>query len=156
MSPLFPPTAYALNFPWLASESSDFQQEFGVEGRRETTYLASYHGLASKLGSQVVANCASCHGTHSIFPSNDPRSTINRANLARTCGQCHPGVTEKFTSAKVHVDAPLSADVGSKAVRWIRRFYLSMIFAVIGGMLLHNFIIWRSKVLARRKLLAAT
>jgi len=27
-----------------------------------------------------------------------------------------------------------------------------MIFAVIGGMLLHNFIIWRSKVIARRKL----
>jgi cytochrome b subunit of formate dehydrogenase len=127
-------------------------QEFGVEGRRETTYLASYHGLASKLGSQVVANCASCHGTHSIFPSSDPRSTIHPSHLARTCGQCHPGVTEKFASSKVHVDAPLSADVGSKAVRWIRRFYLGMIFAVIGGMLLHNFIIWRSKVIARRKL----
>ena len=126
-------------------------QEFGVEGHRVSTYLASYHGLASRLGSQVVANCASCHGTHSIFPSSDPRSTINKANLARTCGQCHPGVTEKFTEAKVHVDAPLSADVGSKAVRWIRRFYLSMIYAVIGGMLLHNFIIWRSKVVARRK-----
>ncbi len=132
-------------------EGVRLSQEFGVEGRRETTYLASYHGLASKLGSQVVANCASCHGTHSIFPSSDRRSTINRANLARTCGQCHPGVTEKFTAAKVHVDAPLSADVGSKAVRWIRKFYLGMIFAVIGGMLLHNFIIWRSKVVARRK-----
>jgi cytochrome b subunit of formate dehydrogenase len=60
-------------------------------------------------------------------------------------------VTEKFTAAKVHVDAPLSADIGSKAVRWIRKFYLGMIFAVIGGMLLHNFIIWRSKLLARRK-----
>jgi len=132
-------------------EGVRLSQEFGVEGRRETTYLASYHGLASRLGSQVVANCASCHGTHSIFPSSDPRSTINRANLARTCGQCHPGVTEKFTSAKVHVDAPLSADVGSKAVRWIRKFYLGMIFAVIGGMLLHNLIIWRSKVIARRK-----
>ena len=133
-------------------ESVRLSEEFGVEGRRETTYLASYHGLASRLGSQVVANCASCHGTHSIFPSSDPRSTIHRANLARTCGQCHPGATGKFTSAKVHVDAPLSADVGSKAVRWIRRFYLGMIVAVIGGMLLHNFIIWRSKAVARRKL----
>jgi cytochrome b subunit of formate dehydrogenase len=114
--------------------------------------LASYHGLASRGGSQVVANCASCHGTHSIFPSSDPRSTINHANLARTCGQCHPGVTEKFAASKVHVDAPLSADVGSKAVRWIRRFYMSMIFVVIGGMLLHNFIIWRAKVIALRKI----
>ena len=132
-------------------EGVRLSQEFGVQGRRETTYLASYHGLASRLGSQVVANCASCHGTHSIFPSSDPRSTINRANLVRTCGQCHPGVTEKFTAAKVHVDAPLSADVGSKAVRWIRKFYLSMIFVVIGGMLAHNFILWRAKVLERRK-----
>jgi cytochrome b subunit of formate dehydrogenase len=131
-------------------ESVRLSQEFGVEGRRASTYLASYHGLAARLGSQVVANCASCHGVHDILPSSDPRSTINQANLARTCGQCHPGVNEKFTGAKVHVDAPLSADIGSKAVRWIRRFYLGMIFAVIGGMLLHNFIIWRAKVVRRR------
>ena len=133
-------------------EGVRLSQEFGVEGRRATTYLASYHGLASRLGSQVVANCASCHGTHSIFPSSDPRSTIHPSNLARTCGQCHPGVTEKFTSAKVHVDAPLSADIGSKAVRWIRKTYLALIFMVIGGMLAHNVIIWRAKVIALRKL----
>ena len=40
----------------------------------------------------------------------------------------------------------------ARAVRWIRRFYLSMIVMVIGGMLLHNLIIWRSKIIARRKL----
>ena len=133
-------------------EGMRLSQEFGVEGRRSTTYLASYHGLASKLGSQVVANCASCHGVHNILPSTDPRSTINKANLIRTCGQCHPGVSEKFVLGKVHVDAPLSADIGSVAVRWIRRFYLSMIFGVIGGMLLHNLIIWRRKAIERRDL----
>src|SRR5581483_5921296 len=132
-------------------EGVRLSQEFGIQGRRATTYLASYHGLASRGGSQIVANCASCHGTHSIFSSSAPRSTIHPSNLAKTCGQCHPGVTEKFTAAKVHVDAPLSADIGSKAVRWIRSFYLGMIFAVIGGMLLHNFIIWRSKLIAKRK-----
>src|SRR5579862_261336 len=41
-------------------EGVRLSQEFGVEGRRETTYLASYHGLAARFGSQVVANCASC------------------------------------------------------------------------------------------------
>jgi cytochrome b subunit of formate dehydrogenase len=124
--------------------------EFGVEGGRATTYLASYHGLASKLGSKVVANCASCHGVHNILPSSDTRSKINRANLVETCGQCHPGVTEKFALGKVHVNAPLSADVGSVTVRWIRKFYLGMIFAVIGAMLIHNLIIWRKKALMRR------
>lgn len=131
-------------------EGVRLSQELGVEGSRASTYLASYHGLASKRGSQIVANCASCHGVHDILPSSDPRSTINRANLVRTCGQCHPGVTEKFTLGKVHVDAPLSADIGSKAVRWIRSFYLLMIFAVIGGMVLHNLIIWRRKAILRR------
>ena len=131
-------------------EGVRLSQEFGFEGRRATTYLASYHGLASKLGSQVVANCASCHGVHNILPSSDPRSTINRQNLVKTCGQCHPGVTEKFIAAKVHVDAPLSADTGSVAVRWIRKFYISMIVVVIGGMLLHNFVIWRRKTILRR------
>lgn len=125
-------------------------EEFGVEGSRATTYLASYHGLASKRGSKVVANCASCHGVHNILPSSDPRSTISRANLVKTCGQCHPGVTDKFALGKVHVDAPLSADTGSVAVRWIRKFYLSLIFMVIGAMLIHNLIIWRRKALMRR------
>jgi cytochrome b subunit of formate dehydrogenase len=37
------------------------------------------------------------------------------------------------------------------AVRLIRKFYLGMIVAVIGGMILHNLIIWRHKALLRRK-----
>jgi cytochrome b subunit of formate dehydrogenase len=137
-------------------EGVRLSQEIGVEGSRASTYLASYHGLANKRGSQIVANCASCHGAHYILPSSDPRSTINRANLVHTCGQCHPGVTAKFALGKVHVDAPLSADIGSIAVRWIRRFYLSMILAVIGGMVLHNLIIWRRKALQRRDLYPRT
>lgn len=132
-------------------EGVRLNDEFGVEGRRSTTYLASYHGLASQLGSQIVANCASCHGVHNILPSSDSRSTINRANLVNTCGQCHPGVTEKFALSRVHVDAPLSADTGSVAVRWIRKLYLGMIFAVIGAMLLHNLVIWRRKAILRRQ-----
>jgi cytochrome b subunit of formate dehydrogenase/nitrate/TMAO reductase-like tetraheme cytochrome c subunit len=131
-------------------EGVRLSQELGIPGARASTYLQSYHGLASKLGSQVVANCASCHGVHNILPSSDARSMINKANLVKTCGQCHPGVGEKFVLGKVHVDAPLSADVGSVAVRWIRGFYLSMIAAVIGGMLLHNLIIWRRKAIERR------
>jgi cytochrome b subunit of formate dehydrogenase len=131
-------------------ESVRLASEFGVEGRRSTTYLASYHGLASQVGSNVVANCASCHGVHNILPSTDPKSTINRANLPKTCGHCHPGATDKFIQGKVHVDAPLSADIGSTAVRWIRRFYLGMILGLIGVMLLHNFVIWRRKAIALR------
>ncbi len=128
-------------------ESVRLSQEFGIAGRRATTYLSSYHGLAQEGGSNVAANCASCHGVHNILPSSDPNSTISQANLTKTCGQCHPGATDNFTKGKIHIDVPLSADIGSKAVRWTRRFYLLMIFATIGGMFLHNFLAWRKKAI---------
>jgi cytochrome b subunit of formate dehydrogenase len=131
-------------------EGVRLSQEFGVQGGRISTYLDSYHGLASEGGSMVVANCASCHGVHNILPSSDPRSTINRANLDVTCGKCHEGVTQKFTLSKVHTDRGQSKDIGSIAVRWVRWTYLTLIFVVIGAMILHNAIIWRSKALARR------
>ncbi|MEJ2219172.1 MAG: cytochrome B, partial [Gemmatimonadota bacterium] len=60
------------------------------------SYEKSVHGLALRSGSQTVANCASCHGVHLILPSSDPRSTINPANLPRTCGKCHPGAGTRF------------------------------------------------------------
>jgi cytochrome b subunit of formate dehydrogenase len=131
-------------------EGVRLSQEFGVPGNRVTSYFDSYHGLATEGGSLVAANCASCHGVHNILPSGDPRSTINRANLDATCGKCHAGVTQKFTVTKVHLDSGPSKDIGSVAVRWVRVFYLSLIFMVIGAMFLHNAIVWRSKAMARR------
>jgi cytochrome b subunit of formate dehydrogenase len=132
-------------------EGMRMSEDYGFSGRRLTTYSASYHGLAAELGSTVVANCASCHGAHDILPSSDPRSTISKANLVKTCGQCHPGASDKFVQGKVHIDVPLSADISSIAIRWIRRIYIPMIILVIGGMVLHNFLIWRKKALARRR-----
>ena len=133
-------------------EGVRLSQEFGVQGNRVSSYLDSYHGMAAEGGSVVVANCASCHGVHNILPSSDPRSTINKANLDVTCGKCHRGVTQKFTLNKVHMDLSQSRDIGSVAVRWVRWFYLALIFAVIGAMFLHNAIIWRSKAVARRRM----
>jgi cytochrome b subunit of formate dehydrogenase len=135
-------------------EGVRLSKEFGVPGNRVSSYMDSYHGLAAEGGSAVVANCASCHGVHNILPSSDPRSTINRANLDATCGKCHQGVTQKFTLTRVHLeDGTHPRDIGSIAVRWIRWFYLVLIFGVIGAMFLHNAIIWRSKAVARRAML---
>jgi cytochrome b subunit of formate dehydrogenase len=90
---------------------------------------------------------------HNILPSSDPRSTVNRANLDATCGQCHKGVTQKFTLTPVHLgDGIHPKDIGSIAVRWIRLIYVVLILVVIGVMFLHNAIIWRSKAVARRKM----
>jgi cytochrome b subunit of formate dehydrogenase len=131
-------------------EGVRLSSEFGVPGGRVSSYLASYHGMASEVGSNTVANCASCHGVHNILPSSDPRSTINHANLAKTCGQCHPGANDKFVTTKVHLDGTNKADIGSKIILMIRKFYLWMIFAVIGGMVLHNLIVFRKKLILHR------
>ena len=131
--------------------SVKLSSEFGVAGNRVSSYLSSYHGMASKVGSATVANCASCHGVHNILPSSDPRSTINHANLAKTCGQCHPGANEKFISSKVHLDGNTQkADMGTKVIGFISRFYIWMIVAVIGGMVLHNLLVFRKKLVLHR------
>ena len=124
--------------------------EFGVAGNRVSSYLSSYHGMAQKIGSAAVANCASCHGVHNILPSSDPKSTINHANLAKTCGQCHPGANDKFIASKVHLDGTQKADFGGKVITLISKFYIWMIVVVIGGMLLHNAIVFRKKLILHR------
>ena len=55
---------------------------------------------AQAAGSQIVANCASCHGVHNILSSRDPRSTVNPRQLGRTCGECHPGAGRGSASAR--------------------------------------------------------
>jgi nitrate/TMAO reductase-like tetraheme cytochrome c subunit len=134
-------------------EGVRLSSEFGVPGNRVSTYMDSYHGLAAEGGSVVAANCSSCHGVHNILPSSDPRSTINKANLDATCGKCHKGATQKFTLTPVHMaDGIHPHDIGSIVTRWVRIIYTILILGIIGAMFAHNFIIWRSKTVARRQM----
>lgn len=133
-------------------ESVKLSQEFGVAGRRASSYLDSYHGLASELNSKKVANCASCHGVHNILPSSDERSMINAGHLRETCGKCHPGASDNFILGHIHLDdGGSSKDIGSVATGYVRWIYLSLIFVTLGGMLLHNGLIWRKKLIAHRR-----
>lgn len=137
-------------------EGVTLTQEFGVAGERVSSYKDSYHGLASKLGSKVVANCASCHGVHNILPSSDPHSMINGNNLQQTCGQCHVGASSNFTKGKIHLTSELIStvtphDLGVQGTRIVRWIYLPLIFFTIGGMLAHNALVWRRKAMARRR-----
>jgi len=102
---------------------------------RFKTFQDSYHGLALRAGSVEVANCASCHGYHDIKPSSDPTSRINKANLAVTCGKCHPGANENFAKGTIHV---IVAREGEAVLYWIKMFYISLIVITIGGMFIHN------------------
>jgi formate dehydrogenase gamma subunit len=149
-------TAIATDSCAKCHEGVMLTQEFGVASGRVSSYKDSYHGLASQLGSKVVANCASCHGVHNILPSSDPRSMISANNLPQTCGQCHVGAGANFTNGKIHLTSGLVSEavthdkgvVGTRIVRWI---YLPLIVLVIGGMAVHNALIWRKKVVAKRR-----
>lgn len=53
-------------------------------------YSLSIHGEGLlKKGLVVSATCVSCHTSHMVLPHTDPRSSIARQNIAKTCSKCH-------------------------------------------------------------------
>jgi formate dehydrogenase gamma subunit len=120
-------------------------ERFNLPLDKVPAFEDSFHGLALRGGSQTVANCASCHGVHNILPSSDARSTTNPANLAKTCGSCHPGAGKRFAISTVHV-RPASASE-HVVVKWIRVTYYIVIPFTIGFMLLHHGIDFLAKLI---------
>jgi cytochrome b subunit of formate dehydrogenase len=111
--------------------------KYGLTPNRYATYSKSYHGLALEGGALTVANCSSCHGAHNIKPSSDPTSSVNKKNLAKTCGKCHPGANDNFAVGKIHIAV---TDKTEPMLYWISTLYLILIFSVVGAMFFHNFI----------------
>jgi len=53
-------------------------------------YSESIHGEGLfKRGLTVTAVCTDCHTSHNVLPHTDPKSSIYRGNVARTCEKCH-------------------------------------------------------------------
>ncbi len=81
-------------------------------------YLDSMHGRALLgLGLIVAPSCTDCHGVHDIKPSDVKGSTINRSNVAQTCGACHVKVEDIYNTsvhglqmAEGNLDAPVCID----------------------------------------------
>jgi len=99
------------------------------------SYMDSYHGKNFRLGfPEKAAGCADCHTSHAVLPAADPQSSVNEANLVKTCASCHPKTTSLFTKYYAHGDYHNSAEypvlywtflamtsllVGTFAVFWI-------------------------------------
>jgi formate dehydrogenase gamma subunit len=122
--------------------------KYGLPENRSRTFADSYHGLAIRGGSVEVANCASCHGAHNILPSSDARSMVNKANLAETCGKCHPGANQRFAVGSVHIAMTAEED---PLLYWIAFVYIVLIVTLVGGMFFHNVLDFLRK--SRRKLM---
>ncbi len=69
-------------------------------------YPDSVHGRAYlERGVKEVARCWDCHGKHNIRPSDDPESTVFRANIPLTCSACHEDM-QVVTKYHIHREMP--------------------------------------------------
>ena len=54
------------------------------------------------LNNKKAAACADCHTPHHNLPASDPRSSVHKDNLAKTCGACHQNVNASFLTFDPH------------------------------------------------------
>ncbi len=93
------PTA-VMNIPLLCGkchrEGSKVSQYRNIpEQRILENYVDSIHGEGLfRKGLTVTAVCTSCHSAHEILPHTDPKSTIAKANVVKTCTQCHANIEQ--------------------------------------------------------------
>lgn len=119
-------------------ENAEMAAKYGLPPEVVRSYQDSYHGWAVKRGGKAVAVCTDCHNVHAIGSLLDPTSSIHKANVVKTCGKCHSDSNAQFAASYTHVLAR-----GKRMIHdWVRLFYLWLIVLVLGGMLLHNAIIY--------------
>lgn len=113
------------------------------------TYFGTYHGKATAVGSEIVATCDHCHGSHDIFPASDGRSMVSGENLVDTCRTCHLQASPSFVLYDSHPD-PLDRDRNPP-------LFYSFVFmnVLLGGVLvvfgLHTALWWVRLMLDRRR-----
>lgn len=121
-------------------EDPEMAARYGLPPGVIESYQDSYHGWAIKRGGKAVAICMDCHNTHDIRSALDPASSINKRNVVDTCGKCHPKSNERFAASYTHIFARDKMMVHD----WVRIAYIILIALVLGGMALHNVIVfWR-------------
>jgi len=74
----------------------------GAPRKQAQEYKQSVHNRIAGVGATRVPTCQTCHGTHAMLSSADPRSSTNRRNIAALCSQCHP---EEYRAYKKSIHA---------------------------------------------------
>jgi nitrate/TMAO reductase-like tetraheme cytochrome c subunit len=112
------------------------------------SYVRTFHGKVTQLGSAGVAACSDCHSPHEILPASSPASTVAPNNLLTTCSSCHPGASASFVQYDPHPN-PNDYD-RSPVLWWANTFYWLLIPACFGFFGLHSALwFWRTKKGAR-------
>lgn len=112
-------------------------------------YNTSYHGQMYQLGYQgeEFATCVSCHDNHSILPSNNPQSSINKQHIVKTCGKCHKNVNINFVSYLQHY-TPMThqENLVLKYIHVFMVWLLGTVFVLFGG----HTLLWLIRLLIKR------
>lgn len=124
-------------------------QRYGLEGGNALNYQDSYHGLAVSRGDETAAMCVDCHEVHKILPKNHAESSINKNNVLATCKKCHSKATDVFANSYSHISTNESSAKFIESI--VQTVYFWLIIIVIGGMILHNLIIFVHELRERRR-----
>lgn len=98
-----------------------------------SSFEESFHGKRGELGDSAVAVCTNCHGTHAIYAPDDPRSRVNMARIAKTCGECHEGAQLNFATAFTHKTVSPTEQLG---LYILKQVYMWVIFLLIAQFVL--------------------
>jgi len=104
-----------------------------------TTFRDSFHGQANNLGMTAGAVCSDCHTPHNNLPADDPRSSVNPANVVATCSQCHDNVTANFASFRPHNDPTDPHDHFGVYIVWF--FMTALLIGVFAFFGIHD-LLW--------------
>ncbi|MGL1935966.1 MAG: cytochrome b/b6 domain-containing protein [Fibrobacterales bacterium] len=116
--------------------SAALSAKYGVDTDGDVSYIDDYHGSKSSLGDTTAANCASCHNAHDIRTQKDSLSNTNKANILKTCIQCHEDITQEIAeTTQIH-----TLNRVDRISFWEHLFtilYIVIIVATIGGMIFY-------------------
>lgn len=119
-------------------EDPELAARYGLSPNVVEGYEDTYHGWAVGRDCDMVAVCSDCHNSHDIRSPLDPESSIHEANVVETCGRCHPSSNPEFAQSYSHVRAREALHIHD----YVRYAYIGLIFMVLGGMVLHNALIY--------------
>ena len=144
-------TVFASHIKQTCSECHERMQimeKYGVSTEQVETYSESFHGIANEIGVKPAANCSSCHGYHDIRPSSDPQSMVNKNNIPKTCGKCHPGANINFAKGKMHIN-PKKKESG--IVYYVAQSFKYLTIAVMLALIVHIILDLRKRLKKREQ-----
>lgn len=119
-------------------EDPEMASRYGMAPDAVAGYEDSYHGWAVGRDCENVAICTDCHNTHEIRSPIDPQSSVHQANVVATCGRCHEDSNPNFAQSYTHVEARAAWMPHD----YVRVVYIGLIVLVLGGMAVHNGLIF--------------